>query len=324
MKTTATITAGLLLICIAATVWWRQRESDRAAGERGDLSPAEVQPSAPGLSQPGNQQRAVTEKAAAAVQASVPSPLSTSAPPPVAQPAPSPAMLQDPETRALMRKQQEREFTKLADKIVTKDFARNWGLSDGQTVRVKDVVREKAMAGKDLLNAMLFDGLDDAALAQRGRETKQRLADADDSLRTLLGSDGFDALKQQERMLEIRERVKQIRDEFAAGDQTLTQAQQDSLIEAMFSERQAFSFRVDYEDPAKFDFERIRDVFSEANLQIYFEDLQQLNARVAERAALFLSPAQLDQIRNLQQNQLERARLTTKVTTELFNRRHSN
>ena len=171
-----------------------------------------------------------------------------------------------------------------------------------------------------MLNAMLFDGLDDAALAQRGRETKQRLLNADAALQNLLGADGFNALTQQERALEIGERGKRIREEFATAEQPLTRPQYESLLDAMNAERQAFSFRVDYSDPSKFDFEHIREGFSEANLQIYFEDLQQLNARVAERAVLFLSPGQLEQLKASQQSQIERARLTVKMTTELFNR----
>jgi hypothetical protein len=170
----------------------------------------------------------------------------------------------------------------------------------------------------------LFDGLDDAALALRGRETKQRILDADASLRQLLGADGFNALTRQERSLEDHERVKRIREELAAAEQPLTRAQQDSLIDAMGAERQGFSFRVDYSDPSTVDFEHIRDVFSEANLQTYFEDLTQLNARIIQRAALFLSAAQLEQLKASQQEQLEQARLTVKMTTELFNKRRPN
>jgi hypothetical protein len=324
MKITWGILAALLLVTgIVASLWWRQRETERTNQQRAVALQTQVQSLESELAQARATEPSKTVVVAPPTMAILPvvssSPASNTPPP-----APNPAMLQDPETRALMRKQQEQAFTKLADKIVSKEFAQQWSLTPEQTTQVKDLVREKALAGKDMLNAMLFDGLDDASLANRGRETKQRLADADNSLRTLLGPDGFDALKQQERMLEIRDRTKHIREEFAAAEQPLSESQQGALIEAMSAERQAFSFRVDYEDPAKFDFEHIRDVFSDANLQTYFEDLQQLNARVVERAALFLSPAQLEQLRNLQQNQVEQARLTTKMTTELFNRRRAN
>jgi hypothetical protein len=69
------------------------------------------------------------------------------------------------------------------------------------------------------------------------------------------------------------------------------------------------------------DFERVRDHFSEANLQMHFEDMLQLNGRVVERASLFLSAEQLEKLRAAQTDQLERARLTVRMTTELFNQR---
>jgi hypothetical protein len=49
-----------------------------------------------------------------------------------------------------------------------------------------------------------------------------------------------------------------------------------------------------------------------------------LNARILERAALILSPEQLQQFKSSQQNQLEQARITVKLTTELFNQRRAN
>ena len=214
-------------------------------------------------------------------------------------------MLNDPETRALMRKQQEQALARLADKIVSKDFARDWNLSPDQVTQAKELVREKASAGKDMLTAMMFDGLDDSTLAQRGRETKQRIGQADSALRGLLGEDGFKALTELELSIEDQGRAKQIREEIANTDQPLTKPQHDSLIAAMSAERQAFSFRVDYNDPMKCDFEHVRDYFSEGNLQTYFEDMQQLNARIVERAALFLSPAQVEQLKTAQNNQME-------------------
>jgi hypothetical protein len=314
----------LLVISVAATIWWREREKKRDMQVQSAALQAQVQSLEMKLQSVGRSNEPIVSAVMTTHVETVAAPLRSNATADAAAKAASPALLQDPETRALMRKQQEQAFAKLAEKIVSKDFAQSWGLSPAQAAQVKDLVREKAVAGKDMLNAMLFDGLDDDHLAQRGRETKQRLADADAALRGVLGADGFDALKQQEQLLEIRDRVGHMREDLAAAEQPLAAAQQRSLVDAMNAERQAFSFRVDYSDPSKFDFEHIRDVFSEANLQTYFEDLQQLNARVLERAALFLSPAQVEQLKTSQENQIEQARLTVKMTTELFNKRRSN
>jgi hypothetical protein len=299
---------------VGALVWQQQRRTDSAAaieGERLDAK-GESSKSDPTLlnakSEPAD---AVREPVARNIS-----------PPEPAKPGtPKSALLKDPETRALMQKQQEQALTKHAEKIINKDFIRDWNLGSEQAAQVKDAFREKTAAGKDLLAAMMFDGLDDAALAERGRETKRRIEESNAELRRLLGPAGFDALTEKDRFQETSDRAKRLRDELAAAEQSLSKAQYESLIEAMNVERQGFSFRVDFNDPLKCDLEHIRDHFSESNFQMYFEDMQQLNARIAERAALFLTPAQSEQLQAAQSSQLEQSRLTVKMTTELFNRR---
>ena len=234
------------------------------------------------------------------------------------------ALLQDPETRALIRKQQETVIRKGADKVVDKNFIRDWNLSPADAQRVKELFRDKIQAGQDAVNAMMFDGLDDTALAERGRAAKEKIQRADEALRAVLGADGFEALKLQEQTLDHRDRLRRIREEMASAEVPLSKEQQDSLLETMGAERQAFNFRVDISDPSKVDYENLRDFFSSQNIDLFLEDMQQLNTRIADRALLFLSPEQGDQLRTMQQHQLDQARLTMKMTTELFNKPRKN
>jgi hypothetical protein len=324
MKKALSIVAVLLLIAgVAVSVWRQQRSKEAAAQEQSLVLQSKVQALETDLAE----SRAREEQKAIAAQPSLPVRLTTPTIPAAVPPtnaAPNPAMLNDPETRTLMRKQQQQALAKIADRIVNTNFARDWNLSPEQTARVKELLREKGGAGSDFTTAMLFDGLNDDALAQRGRETKQKIEQSDAALRDLLGADGFKALKEQEHSIGEREGVKRFREELAAGPEPLQKEQETALLAAISTERQAFSFRIDYDDTSKYDYEHIRDFFSEANLQIYFEDLQQLNTRVAERAALLLSPAQLEQLKTTQSDHLEKARLTVKMTTELFNKRRPN
>jgi hypothetical protein len=320
MKAAIAILVLFLVGGIGGLVWHRQREKDRVTQHQAAALESEVQ----ALKSELATRPAEPSPAPPALPASVQPPARANSTPPADPVASSTAMLKDPETRALMRKQQQQDLARMAGKIVSKEFARDWNLSPEQAAQVKELVRAKAAAGKDLLTAMMFDGLDDKALAQRGRETKERLDQSEAALRGLLGPDGFAALKGQKHRLEDGERVKRFREELASTDEPLTQSQVESLREVFALERQNFSFRVDYGDISKVDFEHIRDYFSEANLQMYFEDLQEFNARIAERAALLLSPAQTDQLKTAQNNQLERGRITVKMTTELFNKRRAN
>ena len=323
---TVSFAAVLLLItALGGFIWRRQQAKSEAERDRAAALQSEVQALGTALAESQTRAQSVSTSVqiATPVENRALKGEAGAVVPTVHAPS-NPAMLADPETRAMMKKQQQQQLTRMADKLINKDFARQWNLSPAQVAQVKELVREKVAAGKDLLTSMMFDGLDDNALAQRGRETKQRIEQSDSALRGLLGEDGFKALTELQRSSEDQGRARQIREEIAATEQPLTKSQHESLLAAMSAERQAFSFRVDYDDPLKCDFEHIRDYFSEANLQMYFEDMQQLNARIAERAALFLSPPQLDALRTAQNNHMEQARLTVKMTTELFNKRRAN
>ncbi len=309
---------------IACSVWYGGRQKERAAQQSAALE-SQVQ-----AMQAELEQSRVREKQLASLPPQVVVKTNQSraveAQPVVApiKAAPNPAMLKDPETRALMRKQQEQALAKWADKMISPEFARTWNLTPEQVSKAKTLFAQRAGAGKDLLNAMMFDGLDDDALAQRGRETKQRVNDVEAGLREVLGTDGFSALNEQERAHEERDRVKKMREEIGSSGESLTKEQEGSLLAVLAAERQGFTFHVDFGDVSKIDFEYPRDYFSEQNLQIYFEDMQQLNARIAERAALFLSAAQLEQFKTAQHNRLDQSRLTVKMTTQLFNKRRGN
>jgi hypothetical protein len=322
MKIVGSIIAVLLLLIgVAALLWQHQRRQELATANEREALRASVESLQAEVAPEASPGKVPVEAPTAPSRAQFvePNPPASSGKEP-----PNSAMLNDPETRALMRKQQEQEIAKFAEKIVSKDFVREWTLSQDEAAKVKEWVRAKQAAGKDLLTAMMFDGLDDDALAQRGRETKARLEESDAALRQLLGPEGFAALKRQEQAVEDSGRVRRFREELSTTDEPLTPAQTESLRDALAQERQNFSFRVDYGDVSKVDFENVRNYFSEANLQIHFEDLQQFNARILDRAAGFLSPAQTEQLKLAQDNQLERARITVKMTTELFNARRAN
>jgi hypothetical protein len=328
MKIRGIALLAILLIAAAALVWNRQRavasaqqrETTALQTQVESLQSALAEAKAPPLSQP------VPVETPVAVPSPTPSPaLPNSAASPVSmQVSSNAAMLQDPETRALIRKQQDAVTQKRADKIVDKNFIQDWKLAPADVQRVKELFRDKIQAGQDVVNAMMFDGLDDTALAERGRAAKEKIQQADEALRAALGADGFEALKLQEQTLDHRDRLRRIREEMASAEVPLSKAQQDSLLETMGAERQAFNFRVDISDPSKVDYENLRDFFSSQNIDLFLEDMQQLNTRIAERALLFLSPEQGDQLRTMQQHQLDQARLTMKMTTELFNKRRKN
>ena len=296
------------VVGIGGMIWKRQHTEKTAQEMRAATLQSEIQTLQSQLAEKEAREAKADAKSIASTPTStVPAPATNVAAPP-AKPG------------AAMRKQQEQQLTRLADMLIDKNFVREWNLTPDQINQVKALVREKAAAGKDMLNAMMFDGLEDDALAARGRETKERIAQADAQLQAVLGAGGVDAIKERERAIEAQQRVRRIGEEMATAEHPLTKPQKETLIETISSETRAYPFRVDLSDPMKVDFERIREFFSEPNMELYFEDMQQLNARIVDRAALYLTPEQVAQLKTTQQNQTEQARLTVKMTTELFNK----
>jgi hypothetical protein len=310
----------LLGVAIAGVVWQVQRNRARAAQEQAAALQAEreAQSKMAELRSRSEQTKPVAPLTNASVQPKSQAVAPTNA---VANKA---AMMNDPETRALMRKQKQQQISKAVDRFVSTNFIAKWNLTPEQAQRVKDLVGVKLSEGNDLMMAMMFDGLDDAALAKRGNEAKQVVENANAALRDALGEDGFKALNEREQALAEQDRVRRMREEFKTLGEPLTGDQEKALLAAMSTERQAFSFRVDFSDLTKVDYANLRDFFSEPNLQKYYEDMQQLNARVEQRAAAILSAAQLKEFTTLQTDHLDRARLTVKMTTEIFNKRRGN
>lgn len=325
MKRWGIITVGVLAIAGAVLVWTRQRSAERAHQRQAASLQNEVQALRSALAEnataPTERKATVEPKPPVAPEAKGERRVAAAAPTSMSmQSTSNAAMLQDPETRALVRKQQEVAVRKGTERLVDKKFIRDWNLSATDAERVKELFREKALSAQSVINAMMFDGLDDAALAEQGRVAKQRIEETDEALRAVLGVDGFEGLKLQEQTIEHRERLRRIREEMASAEIPLSKAQQDALLEAMTAERQAFSYRVDISDPSKIDYENLREFFSIRNIDTFLEDMQQLGDRVAERASLFLSAEQGSHLRTLQQQHIDQARLAMKMTTELFNK----
>jgi hypothetical protein len=320
MKSKWMAIALLLGVTIAGVVWQVQRNGARAQQEQAAALQAEreAQSKIAELRSRSEQTKPVAPLTNATVRHTTATVAPTNAT------ANKAAMMNDPETRALMRKQKQQQISKAVDRFVSTNFIAKWNLTLEQAQRVKDLVGVKLSEGNDLMMAMLFDGLDDAALAKRGNEAKQVVENANAALRDVLGEDGFKALNEREQAMAEQDRVRRMREEFKTLGEPLTGDQEKALLAAMSAERQAFSFRVDFSDLTKVDYANLRDFFSEPNLQKFYEDMQQLNSRVEQRAAAILSAAQLKEFTTLQTDHLDRARLSVKMTTELFNKRRGN
>ena len=220
-----------------------------------------------------------------------------------------------------MKKQQMENVERMAGKIVDADLIQHLGLNPEQAGYLKDLLKKKYGPGADLTMELMAGELSDAQMAELGKQFKAQMAEADGQIKTFLGEDAYKTFEWQEKSQDERARVKDFQKKLSGVGQSLTPEQQDGLLRAMYEERQNFQFKVDYSDPLNYDYERLHEFFGPANLEQYFQDMEQLNGKIALRADAFLTPEQSAQLKAMQQDQLEKGKVTVRMTNALFGKR---
>jgi hypothetical protein len=160
--------------------------------------------------------------------------------------------------------------------------------------------------------------------AKRAGQVQEQLLAAEQDIQQFLGPARYGTFIEEEKAQETRLRVNALADELKKSDQAFSGTQRDQLLATMLDERRNFPFADGFGDPMKIDFENFHDHFSDANLDRYLGDVQAFNERVRQRAAEFLTSEQIEQIKAAQQNHLEQAKVTVKLTNALFAKRRAN
>jgi len=139
-----------------------------------------------------------------------------------------------------------------------------------------------------------------------------------------LGPERYEVFLDEEKAQEFRLGVKSVSDELKKSGHEFSTEQSAQLLASMMDERRNFPFAAGFGDPMTIDFENFHEHFSDANLDRYLNDVQAFNERVRQRASAFLTPEQLDEMKSAQQNHLEQAKITVKLTNALFSKRRAN
>jgi len=234
---------------------------------------------------------------------------------------PGAKLLKDPQMKTTMKKQQMENVERMANKVVNASLIKELNLNADQARYLKDLLKKKYGPGADLTIELMAGELSDAQMAELGKQFKQQINEADSQIKTYLGDDAYKTFEWQEKSQEDRSRVKDFQKKLADAGQSLGSEQEDGLVRAIYEERQNFKFQVDYRDPLNYDYEHLRDFFSDNNLDIFFHDLEQLNEKTLQHAQTLLTPEQSAVFQALQQDQLERGKVVVRMTNALFGKR---
>jgi len=237
------------------------------------------------------------------------------------EPTPAAQLFKDPEMKAMMKKQQRENVERMVNKIVSPELVKQFNLSGEQAGYLKELLQKKYGPGADLTMELLAGELSDAQMAELGKQFKQQIAEADSQIKTYLGDDAYSSFEWQEKSQEERSRVKEFQKRLRELGQPLAPEQQEQLLRAMYEERQSFPFRVDYRDPLNYDYAHLHEFFSDDNFDLFFHDMEQLNEKVFQRLQAVLTPEQLAELQTMQRDQLEKAKVTVRMTNALLGKR---
>jgi len=237
---------------------------------------------------------------------------------------PAAKLFRDPEMRAAMRKEHERAIERSAKQLVNSNLIEQLQLTPEQAATLRDLVKKKHAPGWEM-NMVLMNGeLSSAELAEAGRKMRDQRAAADSEIRAFLGDERYATYVWQEDSEEERSRIKEFRAKLAEQSATLRPEQEDNLLRAMYEEREATTFTHDFHNPHNFDMDQLPEIYSEASLDQFMREMEQLNERCIHRAQSILGPEQSGEFAQSLRDHFERSKVTIKMTAALFPVRRRN
>jgi hypothetical protein len=237
---------------------------------------------------------------------------------------PATRLLRDPEMRAAMKKQHEQVLERGAKQLVNSNLIEQLRLTPEQAATLRELVKKKNAPGMEMTMVLMSGDLSEVELAQAGRNMRDQRDAADAEIRAFLGEERYAAYAWQEESEPERSRVKELRTRLAEGNAALTPEQEDDLLRAMYDERVATPFTQDFHNPHEFDMDRLADIYSEASLDQFIREMEQMNERIILRAQSILGPEQSGEFAQSLRDHFARSKVTVKMTAALFPVRRRN
>lgn len=211
-------------------------------------------------------------------------------------------VLEDPETRKLLREQQRLVLDQLYGPLM-----RKLQLTPEEADQFKELLLNQMGQGMELASAWFGPGAATnrtELAAQLAREQKA----FDEQIRALLGENRYFQYKDYQETVGERAQLNQFR-QLAGGDAALSEPQVEQLLTIMREEKRAVAaagLPVAGSEP---DEANLQLLMSEGGMEKLLQSQEEVQQRVWERAREVLSPAQLESFGQFQTNQLRMMRM---------------
>jgi hypothetical protein len=165
-------------------------------------------------------------------------------------------------------------------------------LTPEQASALKDMILNKQLSAAEMGMSIFAGEGEVTKRAEMVQRVKAESDTADAQIKEFLGDDSFTQFQAYEKTVGERMAVSGLKDQLGTGPAALTDAQEQQLLEAMTQEHASFKFTTDFSDQSKLtgDF---ASLFTEENMNTYFQELERLDQQYQTRAQTTLSPDQL-------------------------------
>jgi uncharacterized protein YxeA len=225
-------------------------------------------------------------------------------------------MFKSPEMRDMIKNQQKAVLGPMIDKNYA-EFIASLQMTPEQSAGLKDLITKKMLVDAGMGMDMLSGDLDAdkrAELVKQARADKEAI---DAEIKQFLGADNYTQYQSYEKTLPDRMVLGQFKDQLASGTGALNAGQEQQLMQAMSTERQAFKFTTDYNDQSKFNGD-FASFFTEEKMNTFFTEQEQLSQRYLARAQSILSGDQLAAYQKFLTGQREMQKAAMKMAAQMF------
>jgi hypothetical protein len=212
--------------------------------------------------------------------------------------------------------------TASVDKVYARLFT-DLNLTPEQVSNLKQLIIDKKFAGTTEKAALFGGRMTPDRAQQLDDQIDKEKTGFDEQIKQLLGPDGFATYQAYEKTYHERSQIVGPRgfSDQLTGSTELNPSQTEQLVQAMADERQQFKFTVDLSNPGKFG-GATATMYSEANVNQYLAEMEQLNQLYLARAQTILTPDQQTIFQKYLSNQIAGQKMVMNMTANMMGARY--
>ena len=218
-------------------------------------------------------------------------------------------MMEDPAMKKMMRQQQ----MAMMDTMYGPLF-KQLGLSPEEIAGFKEKLIDNQMGGLEGASALFGGEADPAKREEAIKSIAEKHKAGEEQLKEFLGEDRYGQYKDYQETLGERMTLNQFQQQLSGGENALSQDQNAQLLAIMKEERKNSPTLYGADpDPAQ-----LEAMLSEEKMNAHFEQQEQLNQRILERARAVLSQEQLESLTSFQKSQLDMQRFGMQMAIQVM------